>query len=163
MIDDIVWVNQFNVNLIKSMTTDIPVDLWRAQPPGLVNHAAWQVGHVTNARANLAVLLGRPAPVAHSELKTRFGTGSIPEPHSLGGADKEAILESFWAAQEHIAELLAGATETLMNTPTPVEQYRFRFPSIRDMTRLVLTVHDSFHIGQLSAWRSALGLPRVIG
>ena len=163
MLQDIPWVNRFNTYILKSMTDDVSPDLWRGQPPGIINHAAWQVGHLTNARANLAGILGAPCANLPTDLKTRFGTGSIPEPHSLGGQDKLMMLESFWLVQNHIADLLSKATPELMSLPTPNETYRERFPTVRDMTLLILTVHDSLHLGQLSAWRNAMGLPRVLG
>lgn len=163
MMTDIIWCNQFNSSLFKAMTADVLPEQWRAQPPGLQNHAAWQIGHVTYSRANVAALLGKPGPVSSADLKVRFGTGSSPEPHSVGGDDKEALLGSFWAMQNHVAEAIASTSPDVLNAPTPSEGMRARFPLVRDVVRLILTSHDALHLGQLSAWRHAMGLPRILG
>lgn len=163
MLDDIIWCNDFNSNLFKAMTADVAASQWRAQPSGLHNHPAWQIGHVANARASVASLLGKPGPVDAAALKSRFGTGSAPEPSSMGGADKSQLLESFWLIQNHLAGVLAEVSPETLSAPHPNEGMRARFPSVRDYVRLVLTSHDALHLGQLSAWRHVVGLPRIIG
>ncbi|HJY31210.1 MAG TPA: hypothetical protein VJ306_24450, partial [Pyrinomonadaceae bacterium] len=46
-----------------------------------------------------------------------------------------------------------------VDQPFPVESYRPVFPTIRHALTQVLIGHTANHIGQLSAWRQAMGLP----
>lgn len=160
---DVIWCNQFNTNLLTRMLIDVPPDQWRKQLPGLPNNAAWQLGHLTYSRSNAAMLLGKPGPFSPVDLKPRFGTGSSPEAHSVGGADKEQMLENFKAAQQHIAEILPTVTADMLDVPNPNEGMRKMFPTVRDAIRVILMSHDALHIGQLSVWRRAIGLDRVLG
>lgn len=66
-------------------------------------------------------------------------------------------------ARASVAALLASAEPESMSAANPLEGMRGQFPLVWDFVRLFLTSHDLFHLGQLSAWRQAMGHPGVLG
>lgn len=162
MLNDIIGCNEFNTGLIRKMTHDIGDELWRSQPTNVSNHPEWLIGHLTYARANVAAILGRPGPVLPDELRPRFGTGTQPRPAD-DSCEREDQLALFSAAQDHVAALLPTLTDEVLSAPTPAEPIRKMFPTVRDFVRVILTSHDALHIGQLSVWRKAHGLPSALG
>jgi uncharacterized damage-inducible protein DinB len=82
----------------------------------------------------------------------------VPKPGGYPG--KHVILESFKTAHERLVTITRTArTETLHALPP--ERFRSRFPTAGHVALHMLTNHEAVHLGQLSAWRRALGLPPV--
>ena len=43
----------------------------------------------------------------------------------------------------------------------PIEGFRSRAPTIGDAANFLMNSHAMFHLGQLSAWRRAMGLASI--
>jgi uncharacterized damage-inducible protein DinB len=54
---------------------------------------------------------------------------------------------------------LAATPEALQRLPP--ERFRSRFPTVAHVVLHMMTNHEAVHLGQLSAWRRASGLPAV--
>lgn len=50
-------------------------------------------------------------------------------------------------------------TDSELDSPLPDERYREVFPTLGHAVLHILTVHTAIHLGQISAWRRAMGLP----
>ncbi len=64
-------------------------------------------------------------------------------------------------AQSRINQAVERMDDSRLDEPFPDESYREVFPSIRHAITQVLVGHTANHIGQLTLWRRALGLPRM--
>ncbi len=134
---------------------------WLAQPvPGrLLNHPAWILSHL-NVYAPLctAMLLGQPwdDPIDHpigqkSEVRTEPGT--YPP-----GAE---LLKTYVRLHAEAEQALAAAPADRLAAPNPLERAQSMHPTLGSYLVTLMVKHETGHLGQLSAWRRAMGLPRV--
>ncbi|MEL7472437.1 MAG: DinB family protein [Planctomycetota bacterium] len=128
-----------------------------------LNHPAWVLGHLFMLDAYAADLLGMhlPTPVDDAWAQ-RFGPTSTPaEESELGGSqlrEQMAIVrERLIGRIEALADAEAGPG---LDAQTPDEAFRKDFPTLRHLVQYLLW-HEAYHSGQLSAWRRAMGLPKV--
>lgn len=158
----------FNLTYAKKLVADLSDAQMCAQPPTApgtpgasgsgLNHAAWVFGHLAATTDWLAGFLGLPPiqPAAWGEL---FGPKSKPlaEPAKYPG--KAALLQALENGHRRVAEAYERADAATLDKPNPVEAFRLAFPTLGDLMAFGLTSHEALHLGQVSAWRRAQGLP----
>lgn len=150
-----------NAGLFHKMVADVaPADMCR-QPNGIVNHAAWQIGHVAFVRASMVQLLGSSVDLP-ADWAGLFAPGTTPSGDAGMYPAKEELLAAFDRAQRRVVEVAKEASADTLGRPTPIPQIRAMFPTLRHLVAGMLTTHDGMHLGQLSVWRRVQGLPRVI-
>lgn len=159
MTDLFVKLSRSNAEFLKYAVADIPEGVFAKAHTHLPNHPAWTVGHLTFVRAALPAMMGSPGPVTPDD---RYGPGSDPNAASAVYPAKAQLLADLDAAQAHFEKVLAGLTAQQLAAPTPGEGLRKVFPTVQDMLLGMLTRHDNLHIGQLTDWRRAQGLSRLI-
>jgi len=61
---------------------------------------------------------------------------------------------------EHIrlAKALSNAEPAFLAQPHPNEKRRGHFPTVGDFAIFLMTAHEMDHLGQIAAWRRAMGL-----
>jgi uncharacterized damage-inducible protein DinB len=64
-------------------------------------------------------------------------------------------------AQSRITQAVDQLDDSHLDEPFPVESYRVIFPTIRHALTQVLAGHTAYHIGQVTIWRRAMGLPSM--
>ena len=131
-----------------------------AQPLAEMNHPAWIVGHLTYSLQAIGGEIGL-TPWLPATWGTLFGTGTMLTTESGSYPSKTELLQRFAVARRRISDRLAEMTESDLSEPLPDERHRAVFPTVRSALLHTLTVHAATHVGQLSAWRRAMGLPRV--
>lgn len=131
-----------------------------AQPNGIMNHPAWVIGHLTHTCQMLAGVLGLPSWLAH-DWAGLYGTGSVPASDAALYENKEDALAILRDAQMRLTEAIEGVNDSRLDEPFPDESYRDLFPTIRHALTQVLVGHTANHIGQVSVWRRAMGLPAM--
>lgn len=142
---------------------DIPEPDLIAQPIGwndparVMNHPAWILSHLTlYAGVMDAVLRGVPFP---DPIDDPFGAKSKPSPDPW--AYPPGLVGRFRDAHDAAARALEAAPDEIFARQTPLERWRAAHPTIGDLTVMLMVKHESGHLGQLSAWRRARGLPSV--
>jgi len=161
--------NRAAANLLyaRNLTADLDDAASVTVPAAGMNHPRWVLGHLvmTADRMTGGALLGLPVDQPE-EWNALFGPGSLPK--TGAAADAYPPLTALLAAMEHehdaIAETLLASDLSLFERATPVaasENFRTRFPTIGAALMHTLVAHEMQHLGQLSAWRRASGLPRV--
>lgn len=134
---------------------------WFAQPTtgAVINHPAWIVGHLTlYRRVILDLLRGTPF---NDPLDAPFGRGSKV---SLDPAAHPPPREMRAEIDRLGAEVLAAldtAPRERFEAPNPLARWRELHPRVGEQLVTLMVKHESFHLGQLSAWRRAMGLPSV--
>jgi len=124
-----------------------------------LNHPAWVLSHL-NVYTPIctAMLLGL---AFEDPLEHRYGQKSDVS-LDLSAYPPPAELAAAYALLHDRAErALAAADEHILMSPNPLERWRAVHPRILDMMVTLMVKHESGHLGQLSAWRRAMGLPRV--
>jgi len=134
---------------------------WFAQPVAerTINHPAWLVCHLTLYRRVILDLLRGTA--FDDPIDAPFGRGSKvssdPSAHPTPLAMRAEVDRLH---REVLAALDAAPTERF-ETPTPLTRWRELHPRVGEQLVTLMVKHESFHLGQLSAWRRAMGLPSV--
>jgi hypothetical protein len=141
------------------------------QAPGLPNHAAWCLGHLSLTMHRVAGMIDGgdlPAadfiPGAARGDAERFGTESVAfkseptdDPAAFPTLARAAAI--YDAACDRLAAAARGASEEALAADVPWGQAK------APLWTLVLRMafHNGVHIGQMMDLRRALGLPRVVG
>jgi len=129
------------------------------QPGGLVNHPAWELGHLHCSDQIVAKVLGN-RDVDQTVLQN-FGQGSTPTQDTgvwtrVFGTRDRAIDRVRTLHAEVVGMMRALTPQRLEEAPS-VERARAAFPKIGDMVAYMLW-HEGYHAGQVSQWRRAVGM-----
>lgn len=157
MLQHVVFTYGFNLNTAKRLVGDLTAEQMCQQASGVVNHPAWSLGHLAGASAMLLKTLGHDATLPEG-WDDVFKTGGIPSGDASIFPSKDELI----AALESLHERVAAAVETVapatLAAPHPHEGMRKYFPTVGDMVVFLMTSHEMDHLGQLAAWRRAMGL-----
>jgi hypothetical protein len=132
-----------------------------AQPvPGRVmNHPAWTVAHLTLYNDVIAKMLRR---VAFDDPKEHpFGMKSSPQSDAKVYGPGVQLIDAYKRSHDEAERALVECDVNVFAEAVPLERWRALHPRIADMTVMLMVKHESMHLGQLSAWRRAMGLGRV--
>jgi len=139
---------------------DIDDAQFAEQPAGLTNHPAWVLGHVTYAMDNFTRQLGGAPPRDDSWYEPFVG-GSTPTNNRDAYPSKDDLITAFSDAISMVRDQVRTAGEAGLNKEVEDEQLRAFFPTLGRWAAHVLLSEGPFHVGQVSAWRRAKGLPSV--
>lgn len=150
----------YALRLVEELTPE----QWTSQPVSgrRLNHPAWVLSHLNIYTPICTAMLRRKAfidPIDHP-----FGQKSeVSEDPSV--YPPAAVLASDFARLHAEAEqslAAAGVDDPEMfASANPLERWRAVHPTVGDMLVTLMVKHESGHLGQLSAWRRAMGLGRV--
>lgn len=144
------------LDYLREQVADVAASEMVAQPNGMMNHPAWVVGHLTHICQLSGGVIGTPEWLPDDWAK-RYGTGTG---HAVGLYEiKNDALAIFGDAQTRIIQAVERTDDSDLDEPFPDEAYRDVFPTIRHALTQVLVGHAANHVGQVSVWRKAMGLP----
>jgi hypothetical protein len=131
------------------------------RPAGAMNHPAWIVGHVSIYHPIVVKLLAGES-FADAKDDPKFGfAGKGPVDDRAAYDDKATILKRFADGHEAVAQALLKAKPANFQRPPSLARWAEQYPTVEFMLPDLLLHHESLHIGQLSIWRRAAGLPGV--
>lgn len=144
-----------NVTYAKQLLADIE-DCRMAERPMELNPPAWLLLHLATAADYAARLLGGSGvcPAKWSAL------ADTKKPVSVNRADypvKDELVSTYEKAYHNAADLLAKATPEQLAAPQELGFFEKELPTVADMAGFLLVAHQAIHLGQLSAWRRAIG------
>ena len=161
MIQHLLFVYDMNLKRAERLVDDLTDQQMVAQPSGVINHPAWTLGHLGATSDALAGMLGLPATFPDA-WREACRMGSIPSGERRRLSRQAELLEQLRAQHERVAEAVAAVDAERLQQPTP-PRLRERFPTIGDFAAALMTMHEGHHLGQLAAWRRALGLGAATG
>ena len=127
------------------------------QPHGVVNHPAWSLGHLAVASGHLGQQLGLPSDLP-AGWEDPFKTGGIPSPDKGRFPGKDDILRVLAEQHARVAQSLSDVDPAVLARPHPNEKRRAHFPTVGDFVIFLMTAHEMDHLGQIAAWRRAMGI-----
>jgi hypothetical protein len=157
VLQHVLHVYSMNLGFARRLVSDLSDDHMCAQPHGVVNHPAWSLGHLVVASDHLGTLLGLSSeiPAGWSE---RFKTGGTTSPDKSLFPGKGEILRVLEQQHARLAQALSDADPAFLARPHPNEKRRGHFPTVGDFAIFLMTAHEMDHLGQIAAWRRAMGL-----
>lgn len=152
---------KMSLGYAQKLMEDLPDEKLADQPAGIRNHAAWQIGHLVSSSAAMMRLFGREPelPEGWSEL---FGMGSKPTDDRSAYPTKDELMSALRQAHERISEAARSADPALFDRPPDNPRMAVSFPTVGHIFVFMATMHGGTHLGQLSAWRKAMGLPQSV-
>ena len=157
MIQHLLFAYEMNLKRAVQIVDDIAEEQMAAQPSGVVNHPAWTLGHLAATSNSLAGMHGLPSTFPE-EWRESFQMGGIPSGIASDYPSKAELVAQLRAQHERVAQAVAAADAEQLGRPSPNPRLRERFPTVGDFTAALMTNHEAAHIGQLAAWRRAMGL-----
>ena len=158
MIPQLTYLHGFNLRVARAMVNDLTPEQMVGQPHGVVNHPAWSLGHLVMVADRLGRLLGLESEVPGGWAPV-FATGGIPSNDASRYPSKEELLDALAAQHARNTEAIESIGPGWFDTPNPDEKRRKRFPTQGDEAVFLMTSHEMLHLGQVAAWRRAMGLP----
>ncbi len=157
MQDHLAYLYGFNLQYAEKLVKDVSVEQMAAQPGGVVNHPAWTLGHLVTSADHLGQLLGLDSRLPDGWSET-FKTGGEPSGDAAAYPTKEALLDALRQQHARNTEAAKATAPEKFAEPHPNENTRKYFPTVGDMIIFMMTSHEMDHLGQLAAWRRAMGL-----
>jgi uncharacterized damage-inducible protein DinB len=153
-----------NLGFAKRLVGDLSDDQMCAQPHGVVNHPTWSLGHLAVAADAAGGVLGLISELPAGWAET-FKTGGTPSPDKRLFPRKDEVLGVLEAQHARVARALSDADPAALARPHPNEKRRSHFPTVGDFAIFLMTAHEMDHLGQIAAWRRAMGLgaPPAVG
>jgi hypothetical protein len=152
-----------NHSYALALVADLSDEQMVLQPAGnlpkLMNHPAWVLSHLNAYRPIVAALInGAPFddPIEHP-----FGMKSNPQSGRGLYPPKELLISGLEQGKKAIESALRQAESSCWSRPVPLERWQSRWDCVGAGVPFLLLSHENMHLGQLSAWRRALGLPPV--
>ena len=138
-----------------------------ARPGGVVvksNHPAFVFGHLSLYPArimqSLNLPLGATAYPADYEGLFKAGAECQDDPNGTIYPPMKSLMTFFAESYRVAIAAVESASDDVFALPNPVEgRSRELFPTIGAAVNFYLIGHVQNHLGQLSAWRRAMGLP----
>jgi hypothetical protein len=162
MLKHILHCSNFNAQFLETLLADIPCEKFAVQPPGLANHPAWIVGHLSVVRFTAgSKVLDATIDLPEAWL-SQFGRGSTPTSDRTSYPTKDELLSTFRRVHSASTAQLAKTDPARFAGPHPIERLQSIFPTLGDLVVQGFVAHDQLHLGQLSDWRRANGYPRII-
>ncbi len=150
-----------NLAYARRLVADLSDDQMTTQPVGtcVLNHAAFVIGHLAWVCDFGVTLLGEGAAV-DPKWRDIFSLTAKPVSDRSVYLSKAVPVKAFEDAHIRLVTLALAAKPELLQQAPP-ERFRNRFPMLAHLMLHMLTNHEAVHLGQLSAWRRACGLPAV--
>ena len=161
MINEIINQLNFNRAYAKKLVEDIPEKDMTVKPSaGLDNHPAFTIGHLVTAYANLMNNLTGQYILApgFKEIFLRTGPGdpTLPDADAEVYPSKAAMLDEMDIQHSRLVYYLESISPEKLNEPF---EWRFSsfFPTYGNRVMFLCVNHYAMHLGQLAAWRRAMG------
>ena len=152
---------RFLIGYGQTLVADVTDEEMVAQPTPGMNHPAWVLGHLCVAFDRHAEYAGAERQLAQWDVQ--FGMGTEPKAERSAYLGKDGLVAAFVGSAERYASAVASvaaADPDVLSTPTE-GPLAGPFPTTADFLTFSLTGHTSIHLGQLSAWRKAMGRPAM--
>jgi hypothetical protein len=150
----------FAENLVK----DIPAEKFAYKPHPNMNHPAFCMGHLSLYPNRIFTIIGQPELIVEKpgfpEL-FQAGTACIDQdghyPH------KDEIIGYYVERYNAAAKAIAAVPDEVFQRENPLEgRMKEIFPFVGIAVNFLLNNHHMMHLGQISAWRRAIGLGSVM-
>ena len=162
MLEHLFFTYKFNLGHLESLVKDLTDEQMVQQPHGVVNHPAWTLCHLASSSNFIAKAFGLESTFPPDWDEALKATKE-PSGDSSAYPSKAALLAELAGQHERVAEAVAKADSAVFAKEYPDEQMRKYFPTIGDMANYMLAAHEGTHIGQIAAWRRAMGLSSSAG
>ena len=148
----------------EMLAEDVEEGRFCEMPHPTMNHPAFVYGHLAIYPKKVAGLLGEPDAVRDvpEGWEDLFKAGAACEADASKYPAKGELMERFMADYAAASKVVAVAADSVLSAEMPIEGMRERFPTVGVGVNFLMNNHMMMHLGQISAWRRAVGLGSVM-
>lgn len=152
------------VGYARMLVEDIPADRFTARPHPTMNHPAFCLGHLSLYPDRTLPLLGRPELVVERpEWEELFSFRATCEDDRGQYPAKDDIVGHFMDRCAVVRDVLEEADDERFRQPLPDDHpMKGRMDDSGSVITFLLLAHPMVHLGQVSAWRRAMGMEAVL-
>lgn len=158
-------VFRFNQQYAHMLLDGVEPAQWNTQPFAGANTPTWIFGHLAHVGNSILVRL-QCEGFLEQDWSPFFGMNStVPSPDDenfVQVPSPAAILDAYNTSHERVSESIPKVAPATFSMPSPHERLRPLLPTVGDLIGFILTSHEAIHLGQMSAWRRAMGMPPAI-
>lgn len=147
----------FNLHMLHGLTHDLTDEHMGQRVSGVGHSPRWILGHLAISTDLAAQLVGGEGrcPAAWHQA---FGPGSTDDLTDAPQPSREELVAAIKRGHEQVSARAKHATPEAMSGPPPVDLFKGTpITTEGQLFTLLITVHESYHLGQLSAWRRQVG------
>ena len=164
---NLIYSYQFNLRYARELVCDLNEYQMTTTPSsGLENHPAFTLGHLVSGAALTAKYLGGGyfLPESWEALFKRMGPGDarLPDQDSSKYPSKSKLLQELEKQHQRVESLILDLNESDWDSPV-IWRFKEYLPTLGDLILFMCITHENMHLGQLAAWRRAMGLPSALG
>ena len=127
------------------------------QPQPGLKTAGWLLGHLA-VTGDFGRRLCGQKPICPKEWREPFSPGSQPSMQRAEYPSMEELRSAVQAVYSDFAQSALTADSSALAQPNPYEPTRGAFPTTGHFVSYLLGGHFAWHLGQLFAWRAAVGI-----
>jgi hypothetical protein len=148
----------------RMLAEDIPAEQFTRLPRPGMNHPAFLLGHITLVTSRALAAVGREDLADIPDGCTAlFSAGRQCLENDEGYPSKDDIVAFYAKRHEDAIAALRDTPDEVYRQDNPADrESRARFPTVGSLVNFIVNCHHMAHLGQLSAWRRAMGLPSVL-
>jgi hypothetical protein len=146
------------------LVKDIPADKFAHMPHPTMNHPAFNIGHLSLYPNRLFTIIGQPEKVVEKTGYKELFAAGVPCVEQDGRyPHKDELVSCFMDRYRAASEAIAKLPDDVLRSENPMEgRLKEMLPQLGMAVNFLLNNHIMAHLGQISAWRRALGLPSVM-
>ena len=148
-----------NRDYAQKLVADLGDEQMVVQPVPGTNHPAWIFSHLNAYHPVMRALMRGQVfddPIGH-----KFGMKSAPISDVSVYLPKVELMAEFQQGHDQIVKIVESAANSAFEQPMTLERWKASFPAVGNAMAYLMLLHESLHLGQLSAWRRVQGLPAV--
>ncbi|WP_419184526.1 DinB family protein [Botrimarina mediterranea] len=157
--NDLLFSYRWGVDTFAKLVSDVADKDMARQPVEGINHPAWLLGHVGTYHEVIASLLRGEA--FDNPWDSPCGKNSTPSADRSRYPSKEQLLKHHEAAAALACRTIESVKPEAWTRPMDHPTWGKQFATVAPAVVFLATSHQSLHLGQLSGWRRAMGLPRI--
>ncbi len=151
---------QKSLSYAERLLKDIPAANFAYMPHPGMNHPAFIIGHLSLYPNRLLNMIGRTDLLLEKpKYPELFQAGSPCVEQDGRYPAKDELVTYYFERYRTFSEILPTLTDDLLQRENPMEgRMKEFFPKIGFAISFLLNNHQSLHLGQISAWRRAVGM-----
>lgn len=152
------------IGYAELLVKDIPPAKFAHKPHPTMNHPAFIIGHLSLYPNKVFTVLSQPRLIVEkpgfAEL-FQAGVQCVEQEGRYPGKDE--IVAYYLERHKALIQAMGNVSDEALARENPIEgRLKEKFPLVGIAVNFLLNNHHMSHLGQLSAWRRAMGLPSVM-
>lgn len=162
--DYIVAALRRTIGFAELLVKDIPPDKFAHKPHPNMNHPAFCMGHLSLYPNRIFTVIGQPKLIVEKpRFAELFQAGCACVEQDGRYPHKDEIVSYYMERYNAALKTIAAVPDEVFQRENPLEgRLKEIFPFVGMAVNFLLNNHNMMHLGQISAWRRAVGLGSVM-